>query len=736
MKVKKDRVILGTLGALIGSILGAVCILLEGRTTGGFSIICGMVMAVCTMQGYTLLGGQLSKRGAVISLGIMAVMIAFANYVNCTLEIMETVEELHGMDFLEVLGRFGELLEVQKIRSWYNWQLVLLYMYTLGSSLPLVIRTFRKPAEEQRRKTPESTKFHEKSNTKKSELQGSIYPFLKTWMNPMRLSVGIPVLVLIVALLVPLLELPKLEEHFQVDLGPGVLAGIVLSLIPLLGITLKVTRLCNSFQILYVRAQGKLWRVNLMKFCRVGDWEALPNWRREVIQDDIFWELENIMKGDFTACSSGAITELRGIQAEKENRWSWTVSYETDVGTRKKLEIPKGYPEFAPVVGMERAQEPVPCRWMPSLVALILTAAFLGGGIAVSQLWMVRHKPEQPLETAPIQEEVDVRDVPVRVPESIIEYEMSEVWFRMDADFQYSRRTFLDGDTGTVYRAYIQYDVDASDAWDTLSKYISEYRTSTLYDRFDAVYLDEEPLTPLDESSKYNIVSVYLTDGKVIHTAAVLSSDGTLFTIEAVSSAQSTEEVLANLMFTLKSVRFAGPVVTGENYQSQIHISEVRDCSYVAAAYLKTDLFGHDAFVDVYVPYSDSPIYSADGRAIRTEAHGLRVYATILPGENAKEVIDARHQELAATGRIYEEGVEDESYREDLDAACKLTVYEENGQKRQAILYADCKWDGYYLFREITGLPESVDEEYPALLKELEGIIGLTMPALEELGEK
>ena len=221
----------------------------------------------------------------------------------------------------------------------------------------------------------------------------------------------------------------------------------------------------------------------------------------------------------------------------------------------------------------------------------------------------------------------------------------------------------------------------------------------------------------------------------MFHTAAVLSDDGALFTMEAEQSASDrSEEVLANLMFTLESVRFDGPVVTEENYQTQIHVSEVRDCTYMAAAYLKTDLFGHDAFVDVYVPYSDSPIYSAGGQAIRTEAHGLRVYATIVPGENAKAVVDARQQELAATGQVYEDGVDDEMYREDLDAACKLTVYEENGQKRQAVLYADSKWEGYYLLREITGLPELVDEEYPAALKELEGIIGLTMPVLEELG--
>ena len=58
----------------------------------------------------------------------------------------------------------------------------------------------------------------------------------------------------------------------------------------------------------------------------------------------------------------------------------------------------------------------------------------------------------------------------------------------------------------------------------------------------------------------------------------------------------------------------------------------------------------------------------------------------------------------------------------------KLTVYEKNGQKRYAVLYADSKWDGYYLLREITGLPELVDGEYSAVLAELEDIIGLTVP--------
>ena len=530
--------------------------------------------------------------------------------------------------------------------------------------------------------------------------------------------------------------MPSLEERFEIRLEFGMILGIFLSFIPLMWISLTITRYCNVFQILYVRAAGRLWRVNLMKLCRVGDWEALPPARQAVVRDDILWELENILKGDLSACDSGAVTELRDIQAKKEDRWSWTISYETDSGSRKKLKIPKGYPDFVPVMGMERAEGPTPYRWLPGLAALVLTVAFLGGGFAVDRWRMSQNEGDTPAQNIhAVPEEPALPDIPVRMPETATEFVISEIRFQIDREFQYSRRRFLDGKTGTSYRVYTQYGVDAADAWDTLTSHI--HTDDPLYDRFKAVYSGEDLLAPLGETSRYNIVSVYRTDGTICHTAAALSDTGALFTLEAehTQAGQPPEEVLANLMYTLKSVRFEGPEVTEENYQTKIHLSEIRNCAYMAAAYIKTDHFGHEAFVDVYVPYSDAPIYASEGRAIRTEAHGLRVYASIFPGENAKEVVEARQQVLASTGQVYEDGVDDQTYREDLDVACMLTVYEENGQKRNAVLYAESMWEGYYLLREITGLPEQIDEEYLPLLKELEGIFGLTMPVLEQLGE-
>ena len=116
----KERVVLGVLGALLGSILGSVCIVLENQVSSTFSLIGGVAMAAFTLQGYIQLAGRLSKKGVAVSLALMAVMCALANQINCTIEILETVEAVQGMDFLEVLGCFEELPEVQEIRSWYD----------------------------------------------------------------------------------------------------------------------------------------------------------------------------------------------------------------------------------------------------------------------------------------------------------------------------------------------------------------------------------------------------------------------------------------------------------------------------------------------------------------------------------------------------------------------------------------------------------------------------------------
>lgn len=98
-------------------------------------------------------------------------------------------------------------------------------------------------------------------------------------------------------------------------------------------------------------------------------------------------------------------------------------------------------------------------------------------------------------------------------------------------------------------------------------------------------------------------------------------------------------------------------------------------------------------------------------------------------------MIEERQRELEATGIVFEAGVDDQFYREDLNAAGKRVVYEESGHLRNTVIHAEELWEGYCLLKEITGVEEGIDEDYQPLLQELERIYGLTIPALEQLEE-
>ena len=56
----------GVVGALIGSLLGAASIILLSQL-GYVAAISGVIMAVCALKGYELLGGKLTKKGVIIS---------------------------------------------------------------------------------------------------------------------------------------------------------------------------------------------------------------------------------------------------------------------------------------------------------------------------------------------------------------------------------------------------------------------------------------------------------------------------------------------------------------------------------------------------------------------------------------------------------------------------------------------------------------------------------------------
>ena len=87
----KERVVLGTLGAFVGALIGTICIVILGQF-GYIASICGVVMGFCAMGGYQLLGKKMSKKGIIITIVIMLVMVYVSNWFSYALAVADVAE--------------------------------------------------------------------------------------------------------------------------------------------------------------------------------------------------------------------------------------------------------------------------------------------------------------------------------------------------------------------------------------------------------------------------------------------------------------------------------------------------------------------------------------------------------------------------------------------------------------------------------------------------------------------
>ena len=70
---KRENIVAGVVGAFLGSLIGVACVVIIGQL-GYVASISGLIMAVCALKGYELLGGSLTKKGALISSLLILVM--------------------------------------------------------------------------------------------------------------------------------------------------------------------------------------------------------------------------------------------------------------------------------------------------------------------------------------------------------------------------------------------------------------------------------------------------------------------------------------------------------------------------------------------------------------------------------------------------------------------------------------------------------------------------------------
>ncbi|MBE6959409.1 MAG: zinc ribbon domain-containing protein [Ruminococcaceae bacterium] len=128
---KPENIINGIVGAVIGALLGGLCILLLNQA-GYVAAISGIVLAFCTLKGYELLGGKMSKVGIAVS-AVLIIAMPFAAYLVSTgISIADGMKE-YGMNlnWMEGIQLIFELLETDpEMGEALAEDLIQLYLYT------------------------------------------------------------------------------------------------------------------------------------------------------------------------------------------------------------------------------------------------------------------------------------------------------------------------------------------------------------------------------------------------------------------------------------------------------------------------------------------------------------------------------------------------------------------------------------------------------------------------------
>ena len=139
-KNKKENLVGGVVGALIGSLLGVASIVLLSQL-GYVAAISGVIMAVCALKGYELLGGKLTKKGVIISVVIMIVMTYVGDRVDWAIMIARELETdvFYGYRLLPLL-----LSEKIIDMTSYVLNLVLVYAFLLVGAIPTIRNAMRK----------------------------------------------------------------------------------------------------------------------------------------------------------------------------------------------------------------------------------------------------------------------------------------------------------------------------------------------------------------------------------------------------------------------------------------------------------------------------------------------------------------------------------------------------------------------------------------------------------------
>ena len=140
---KKENMATGILGALLGGIVGGAVIVLIGQLRL-ISALSGVILAFCTLKGYELLGGKLTKQGVLVCIVVMLIMPYLADRVSWALVITEEFQWQFGDAFRYV----HDVVEEYQLQTDYWKDLLFVYAFAALGGFTLVKQAFKEKKED------------------------------------------------------------------------------------------------------------------------------------------------------------------------------------------------------------------------------------------------------------------------------------------------------------------------------------------------------------------------------------------------------------------------------------------------------------------------------------------------------------------------------------------------------------------------------------------------------------
>ncbi|MCR4756933.1 MAG: hypothetical protein K5792_03950 [Butyrivibrio sp.] len=137
-----ENVGLGIVGALLGSLLGVLVIVLIGQL-GYVAVAGGLVMGFTTLKGYELLAKNMSNKGLIISSIIMILMVYVAERIDWAIEVFKVYSDEH-ISFFEAFLYTPEVIKYSDATGQFIGSLVLLYIFTAVGVFGVIRATAKK----------------------------------------------------------------------------------------------------------------------------------------------------------------------------------------------------------------------------------------------------------------------------------------------------------------------------------------------------------------------------------------------------------------------------------------------------------------------------------------------------------------------------------------------------------------------------------------------------------------